>query len=182
MKQTTPHGIDLHILVRVAVLVALNVLLMNYFGIHSETMKIGFSFLPIALCGMMYGARWSTACALTGDLLNCVFGGFPWFPPLTLSACINGFVYGAILKNRSNSMPAIFAAAVITQVAVGLFLNTWFLSILYTSPYGGLLVTRIPQTLVMLVLQVITLRLVGAKNLVSALSGHRGEALPEKNS
>ena len=67
-KISSPH---LQILLRVAVLAAMDVLLMNYLGIHTQYFKIGFSFVPIALCGMLYGAKWSTACAGLGDLINC---------------------------------------------------------------------------------------------------------------
>lgn len=73
---------------RVAVLAAMDVLLMNYLGIHTQYFKIGFSFVPIALCGMLYGAKWSTACAGVGDLINCLLGPYGWYPPLTLSACL----------------------------------------------------------------------------------------------
>ena len=52
-KISSPH---LQILLRVAVLAAMDVLLMNYLGIHIQYFKIGFSFVPIALCGMLYGA------------------------------------------------------------------------------------------------------------------------------
>ena len=66
-KISSPH---LQILLRVAVLAAMDVLLMNYLGIQTQYFKIGFSFVPIALCGMLSGAKWSTACAGLGDLMN----------------------------------------------------------------------------------------------------------------
>ena len=72
-KISSPH---LQILLRVAVLAAMDVLLMNYLGIHTQYFKIGFSFVPIALCGMLYGAKWSTACAGLGDLINCLLGPY----------------------------------------------------------------------------------------------------------
>ena len=70
-KISSPH---LQILLRVAVLAAMDVLLMNYLGIHTQYFKIGFSFVPIALCGMLYGAKWSTACAGLGDVIHCLLG------------------------------------------------------------------------------------------------------------
>ena len=59
MNQTKGKKIDLQILVRVAILIAMNVLLMNYLGLHTQYFKIGFAFVPIALCGMLYGAKWA---------------------------------------------------------------------------------------------------------------------------
>lgn len=170
MKQKTNRSFDLQILVRVAILVAMTVLLMNYLGIHTQFFKIGFSFVPIALCGMMYGARWSAACAVVGDLINCLLGPFGWYPPLTLSAGVNGALYGLLLKGRSDSLPAILAAAALSQLLIGLVVTTWLLSMLYTAPYFELMVTRLPQVLVMLPVQAAVLRLIGEKRVVAALS------------
>ena len=167
-KISSPH---LQILLRVAVLAAMDVLLMNYLGIHTQYFKISFSFVPIALCGMLYGAKWSTACAGLGDLINCLLGPYGWYPPLTLSACLNGFLYGALLKGRSDSMPAIVAAVCLFQFGISLLLNTWFLSMLYSTPYMELLLARIPQVLVMLPVQIIVLRMIGTKRLVTAIAG-----------
>lgn len=171
MKQTKTSPLNLQLLVRVAVFIAMDVLLMNYLGIHTQFFKIGFSFVPIALCGMLYGAKWGTVCAGVGDLLNCFLGPYGWYPPLTLSACLNGFLYGALLKGRSDSLPAIVAAVCLFQFGISLLLNTWFLSMLYSTPYMELLLARIPQVLVMLPVQIIVLRMIGTKRLVTAIAG-----------
>ena len=172
MKKSKFQHPQLQTLIRVAILVAMDVLLMNYLGIHTQFFKIGFSFVPIALCGMLYGAKWGTVCAGVGDLINCFLGPFGWYPPLTF----NGFLYGFLLKGRSGSLPAIAAAVVLFQVGVSLGLNTWFLSMLYTTPYLELLVTRIPQTLIMLPVQIIVLRLIGSKKLIEVLSPRAAHA------
>ena len=171
MKQTKTSRLNLQLLVRVAVFIAMDVLLMNYLGIHTQFFKIGFSFVPIALCGMLYGAKWGTVCAGVGDLLNCFLGPYGWYPPLTLSACLNGFLYGALLKGRSDSLPAIVAAVCLFQFGISLLLNTWFLSMLYSTPYMELLLARIPQVLVMLPVQIVVLRMIGTKRLVTAIAG-----------
>lgn len=167
-KISSPH---LQILLRVAVLAAMDVLLMNYLGIHTQYFKIGFSFVPIALCGMLYGAKWGTACAGLGDLINCFLGPYGWYPPLTLSACLNGFLFGFFLKGRSDQLGAIIAAVVTFQLGVSLLLTTWFLSLLYSTPFLQLMITRVPQVLLMLPIQIIVLRLIGSKRLVTALAG-----------
>ena len=176
MKKTNPAPQNLQTLIRVAILIAMDVLLMNYLGIHTQFFKIGFSFVPIALCGMLYGAKWGAACAGIGDLINCFLGPFGWYPPLTLSACLNGFLFGFLLKGRSDSLPAIIAAAALFQFGISLGLNTWFLSMLYTTPYLELLVTRIPQALIMLPVQIIVLRAIGSKKLIDALAPRTAHA------
>lgn len=163
--------VDLQILVRVAILVGMDVLLMNYLGLHTQYFKIGFSFVPVALCGMLYGWKWGGACALCGDLINCFLGPYGWYPPLTLSACLGGVVWGALLKGRSDRLLPIFAAALLHQVGISLLLNTFFLSLLYTTPFFELMLLRLPQVLIMLPVQIVLLRLIGAKRFLSALEG-----------
>ena len=118
---------------------------------------------------MRYAVR--AACAGVGDLINCLLGPFGWYPPLTLSACLNGFVFGLFLKGRSDHLGAIVAAVSVFQIGISLLLNTWFLSMLYTTPFLELMITRIPQVLVMFPVQVLVLRLIGSKKLVTALAG-----------
>lgn len=93
------------------------------------------------------------------------------YPPLTLSACLNGFLFGFFLKGRSDHLGAIIAAVVTFQLGVSLLLNTWFLSLLYSTPFLELMITRVPQVLLMLPIQIIVLRLIGSKRLVTALAG-----------
>ena len=171
MNQTRKHGMYLQILVRVAILVAMDVLLMNYLGIHTQFFKISFSFVPIALCGMLYGAKWGAACAGVGDLINCFLGPYGWYPPLTLSACLNGWIFGLFLKGRSDRWGAVALAVGICQIGISLLLNTWFLSILYSTPFTELMVNRIPQVAVMLPVQIAVLRLIGTKKVVTTLAG-----------
>lgn len=170
-NQTKKNPFELQILIRVAILIAMDVLLMNYLGIHTQFFKIGFAFVPIALCGMLYGAKWGAACAGIGDLINCFLGPYGWYPPLTLSACLNGFVFGLFLKGRSDHLGAIVAAVSVFQIGISLLLNTWFLSMLYSTPFLELMVTRIPQVLIMFPVQIVVLRLIGSKKLVTTLAG-----------
>lgn len=162
--------VPLQTLIRVAILIALNVLLMNYLGIHTQFFKIGFSFIPVALCAMLYGWKGGLVCGGVGDLLNCFLGPFGWYPPLTLSACLSGTLYG-FLKGRSDHLLAITSICCISQLVISLGLNTWFLSMLYTTPYWELLLTRVPQALVMLPVQIVALRAIGTKRLIATLAG-----------
>lgn len=174
MMQKQNKTANLQVLVRVASLTAMDVLLMNYFGIHTQYFKIGFSFVPVALCGMLYGWKWGGRCALCGDLMNCFLGPYGWYPPLTLSAALGGAAYGLFLKGRSDCLPAIVTVVLLHQVGISLLLNTFLLSLLYTTPYFELMLIRLPQVLVMLPVQIVLLRLVGAKRVVSALAEKGG--------
>lgn len=171
MNEKLKNSLSLQILVRVAVMAAMDVLLMNYLGIHTKFTKIGFAFVPIAVCGMLYGPKWSTLCAGLGDIINCLLGPYGWYPPLTVTACLNGFVFGIFLKGRSDKMPAIIAAVLVFQIFISLGLNTLILSHLYETPLRELLISRVPQTVIMTVVQIAVLRLIGTKRVVNTIAG-----------
>ena len=80
-------------------------------------------------------------------------------------------MFGFFLKGRSDHLGAIIAAVVTFQLGVSLLLTTWFLSLLYSTPFLELMITRVPQVLLMLPIQIIVLRLIGSKRLVTALAG-----------
>lgn len=60
------------VLTGVAMFVALNVIL-NYFNIMiGSTLRIGISFLPIAVCGMLYGPIIGGIAGALGDVIGFI--------------------------------------------------------------------------------------------------------------
>ena len=166
-------------LVRVALLVALTMILQNYLGIHTSYFKIGFAFVPIALCAMLYGPLWAGGAAAAADFLGwVVYPIGPYFPPLTASAFLTGVIFGLCLKRRVGSWKGIVAAVVLNQVIVGMLANTWFLSILYDTAFPIFFVTRIPQFLILIPLQIAVLKLVSRPAFIERIAGVNRE--PEK--
>lgn len=166
-------------LVRVALLVALIMILQNYLGIHTAYFKIGFAFVPIAVCALLYGPLWAGGAAAAADFLGwVVYPVGPYFPPLTLTAFLTGVIFGLCLKGRGGSWRSIVAAVAINQVLVGMLANTWFLSLLYNTAFPVIFVTRIPQFLILIPVQIAVLRLVSRPAFIDRLAGVKKE--PEK--
>ncbi len=98
--------------------------------------------------------------AALGDFLGALL--FPigtYFPGFTLTAFLTGCVYGFFLY-KEQSWPRIIAAVGINQLILSLFLNTLWISILYGSPYGPLLATRLVQCLILTAVQLIGIPLI----------------------
>ena len=141
----------------IGVLVALEIVL-SRFTIHTWNLKIGFSFVPVVVAAIFYGPL-----AAIGDILSAVL--FPvgaFFPGFTFSAFLTGIVFGVLLKKKQN-LPNILLAVAIVQLFISQGMNTFFISILYGSPFWALFATRMYQTLVMSVTQVISIVLISKK-------------------
>lgn len=169
MKNTLSPGK----LARLALFVALTILLQNYLGIHTDYLKIGFSFVPIALCAMLYGPLWAGAVAGMAD----VFGWFlypvaGYFPGFTAVACLNGVVFGLLLYRRSDRWAPVAAAVAVNQLLGSLLINTWFMTILYSTPFLVLLPARALQCCIMIPVQIAVLRLLSTRKFLSLLDKH----------
>ena len=56
-------------LCQVAMLIALEIVLDRFCSITTPVTRIGFAFIPMALCGMLFGPIWAGAAYAVADLL-----------------------------------------------------------------------------------------------------------------
>lgn len=155
------HPVRLRTLIHVSILIAAEVVLSRFFSIATPIVKIGFSFVPIAICAMLYGPLWAAACGAIADFLGALL--FPigaYFPGFTLSAALTGVVFGLLLgRVQKAGWPHLFGAVSINCLGISLLLGTLWLSILTGSPFMALLPTRALQNLIMIPVQLLVLRL-----------------------
>ena len=145
-------------LVTMGLLVALQIILSRFFSINAWNFKIGFSFLPIAVAGMLFGPVGGAAVATVADVIGALlFPSGQFFPGFTLTALLGGLVWGIFLHRKQNN-GRILCAVLIEQLALSLLLNTLWISILYSSPFVPLMVSRIVQCAVLGPVQFITVK------------------------
>lgn len=152
--------IQLKLIVHVAILIALEVVLSRFLSISTSIVKIGFSFVPIAICAMMYGPVWAGIAGAIADFIGATL--FPigaYFPGFTLSAALTGVVFGLFLYKKKGNWAQLAGAVLINCVVISLLLSTYWLTILWGDSFLVLLPTRIIQNLVMIPIQFIVLRL-----------------------
>lgn len=146
----------------IGVLVALEIIL-SRFTIHTWNLKIGFSFVPVVVAAVFYGPVAAGLVGAIGDVLSAVL--FPvgaFFPGFTFSAFLTGIVFGILLRKKQN-LPNVLLSVAIVQLCISQGMNTFFISVLYGSPFRALFVTRMYQTLVMSVIQVVSIVLISKK-------------------
>lgn len=131
----------------IGMLVAVEVVLSRFLSINTPFVKIGFAFVPCALCAVLFGFGPTVALEVVADLLGAtLFPSGSFFPGFTLTAALRGASYGLLLHKKQTPL-RILAVVLFNQLVLGLLVNTLWISILYGSPYGALVVTRLAQCL-----------------------------------
>ena len=147
-------------LTALGVLVALEVVLNRFLSINAWNIKIGFSFVPVVVAAMLFGPLYAGVVGALGDFIGAIL--FPigaYFPGFTLTAFLMGQVWGFFL-HKDQSFWRIALAVVINQFILSLFLNTFWISVLYGSPYVPLLATRVVQSGILTAAQLAVIELI----------------------
>lgn len=145
-----------------ALLTAVTVIISRFLSVNVWNMSIGFSFIPLMLCGLLFGPLWGGVCGALADFIGATLFPFgAYFPGFTAVAFLSGALFGlcGIAADRIGGKVRFVAAAaviiLIKEVVCSLLLNTLWISILYGNPFGAVFVTRLPLSAVTLVLEII---------------------------
>ena len=134
----------------IGVLIAMEVILSRFLSINAPSVKIGFAFVPCALCAVLFGLGPTVILEILADLLGAtLFPSGSFFPGFTLTAALRGLSYGLLLGKKQT--PArILICVLFNQLVLGLCVNTLWISILYGSSFAALMVARVVQCLVLI--------------------------------
>lgn len=155
--------LDTKMLVTAAVLIALNVVLSRFLSINAWNIKIGFTFVSIFVAGYFYGPFFSVIVAVIGDIVGALlFPSGAFFPGFTVTALLTGLLFGLMLYKKQTPS-RIIITVLINQLVLGLIVNTYWLSILYGTTFGAVVVTRIVQCLIMMPVEFGTISLLMKK-------------------
>ena len=144
-----------------AALVAVTVVLARFCSINLWNMSIGISFVPIMLCGMLFGPLWGGICGAAADFIGATLFPFgPYFPGFTAVAFISGVLFGFVgmgagrLHSRWAFIGLTAAIITVDEIVCSILLNSLWITLLYGSPYIPTMVARIPKAVLMLIIQV----------------------------
>ena len=146
----------------IGILVAMEIILAR-FSIHTWNLKIGFSFIPVVVAAIFYGPVTAGLVGAIGDIMGYIL--FPvgaYFPGFTLTAFVTGMIFGFFLR-KSQSVLNVVLAVLCVQIFVSQFMDTYWISFLYGSPYWALFATRIYQTAAMIAVEIISTLLIVKK-------------------
>ncbi|MBQ8970579.1 MAG: folate family ECF transporter S component [Lachnospiraceae bacterium] len=139
------------------VLIAIEIVLSRFLSINAWNLRIGFSFVPIAIAGMLLGPLPAGIVAAVADVLGAIlFPTGPFFPGFTLTAFLTGVIWGIFLYRKQTPLRILFAV-LINQLILSFLLNSLWISVLYGSPFMPLLATRIIQTAILIPVQFIVI-------------------------
>lgn len=154
----------------IGVLVAIEIILSRFLSIHTWNLKIGFSFVPVVLTAMIFGGVYAGLVGAIGDIIGAIlFPVGPYFPGFTITAFLNGVIFAFFLKKKPTFVNIVISVLLV-QIVGSLGLNTLWISILYGSPFWPLFATRIYQTIVMSVVQIVVTYMLSRK-LVPVIRG-----------
>jgi len=141
-------------IVIMALLIALQVILTRFLSFNQWNMRIGFGFVPVVMAAVMLGP---ISAALTGGIADFIgailFPTGTYFPGFTLTAALMGLVFGLFLYKKQTFIFVIVSVAV-NQLILSLLLNTFWISVLYGSPFFGLIPTRVIQSAINIPVQI----------------------------
>lgn len=149
-------------LVACAMLVAVNVVLNEWFALKTEVLKINFGFVALVLAGILYGPFASTTIAVLGDGLGLIL-----FPPIgaphlgfTVITGLVGLTYGVCLyspKEPLQGKKMIFRSCLAAFLVTGVLytgLNSALLGVVYGQNYiVGAMPVRILKNTVLCCMQ-----------------------------
>ena len=135
-----------------AMMLALRVVL-GYFSnltlAISPDIKVGFSFLPIAICAILCGPVAAMIVGGMGDILSFLLApmGF-YFPGWTISGILVGLLYGLFLYKADKILLRLIICEVIIAVFVEIALGSLWLMIQYQKGFIVMAGVRGIKTLV----------------------------------
>lgn len=134
-----------------AMLSALDVVLGFFTFMIGDFIKVSFSYLAIGLSGMFYGPVVGGITGAVGDLLKFAIRPLgPFFPGMTVSACLTGVIYGLFLYKKPATLSRILLAKICVTLIVDLGLTTLWLTMMYGKGFMVLLPMRALKSLIML--------------------------------
>lgn len=151
----------------VALLIAANIVLSRFCSINMWNLRIGFTFITPVLAAYFFGPIEAVLVAGLGDLVGALLfpTGGAYFPGFTLTAVLTGLCFGVFL-HKNISLSKIIASVALNEFIGSLLLNTYWIHLLYGSPYKAIFFTRLTaQVIPMFIVEVIVIQVVFGKSM-----------------
>jgi len=149
-------------LVYMALFIALEVVLTRFLSIQTPIVRIGFTFLPIALSAMMFGPLFSGTVAALADVIGMILfsSGGAYFPGFTLTAFLSGTIYGLFLYKKPVTFFRILIPVTIIAIGGNLVLNSVWLWMITGKGFMAILPARIIKSFIMIPIEVVMIQAV----------------------
>lgn len=117
----------------------------------TPAVKVSLASLAIQLAAALYGPAVGGIVGGLADLIqHFIRPTGPYFPGFTISGILSGLIFGLIYYRRPLELRRVIIANVLVSIPVNLFLNTYWLKLLYGNAYLALLPVRAVKELALL--------------------------------
>lgn len=141
---------DVRTLTTTALLIAIGIVLGLFKIPLTETIQIYFTSIPVALSGFLFGPAIGFITGILVDLGSFIVRPTgPFFPGFTLTAGLNGLLYGMLLYKKQGTVKEIGIAQVAVSLISSWIANSCNLFVMLHTPLAVLLVSRLPKEIIM---------------------------------
>ena len=169
VRQSAKEMHQLRSLTGGAMLTAVSVIINQFTIFINQIMRLGFTFLPIALSGMLYGPLITGSLGAVCDILKYFTrnDGGAFFPGFTISSFVAGFLSGIFLYKKPVTLRRVIATRLCVMVVDSWILNSLWLSMLYGNAFIALVSARMLKSVLVFPVEVallyLTLKTVAAR-------------------
>ena len=145
-----------------AMMIALQIVLSRFLVISLPLLKIGFSFLPMVIIGMLYGPIYSGIAWGLSDIIGAtLFPTGPFFFGFTLSAILNGLIFGIFLYRNHTKTTRIALSVAIASTIVSIGCDSLWFVMLGIYSFSAAVTGRLIRSAIMAPVQFVTIMAVG---------------------
>jgi ECF transporter S component (folate family) len=148
-------------LVLAGLLLAAIIVLVRFLSIQTPFVRISLGFIPFALAGWLLGPVWAAVIGVASDLLGMLlFPTSSFFPGFTLSALLEGLVYGLFLFNRpvdKRFFARLLLCMLVMHIFIQLGLTTLWLAIMYERAFIPMVITRFASNVIRFPIELVSL-------------------------
>ncbi|MCX4303425.1 MAG: folate family ECF transporter S component [Clostridia bacterium] len=150
-------------LILAGLLLSILIIFDRFVSIKTLYLQISFSFLPIAIAGILLGPKYSCAIATLGDLIGSLLWPFgEYFIGFTLVDTVVGLILGLCLYNKNEGeffegkqlLIRLCIACALTLWIVELPIMSLMLSLLYGNAFIVVLTGRLATKLIMFPIEI----------------------------
>lgn len=161
--------LDTYNLVTMAMLVAIQIIFSRFLSIQAYNIRIGFSFMALAMAGMLLGPVRAGLVGFAADILGLfLFSGSTFNPGITFTTTCVGILFGVFLYKKPTVARCIIAVA-IHQLFFSLVLNSLWLAMMYDTTLTAMMLSRLPQAAFMLPVEMATVIFICNRKTVNML-------------
>ncbi|HIW72510.1 MAG TPA: folate family ECF transporter S component [Candidatus Levilactobacillus faecigallinarum] len=171
MARTQLPKLDTLSMVTMGLLMAMQ-LVLSRFTIGNQFLRLSFTFLVVALIAKWFGPWWGMMTAALVDVVGTLLTGNPYFVGFTISAILGSLIYALFLYHHEVTWTRLIIAQLLIALVVNTLLNTWWLNIMYQTPFWGLLPMRALKQVIVSPIQVVLLYLLLKSHVIQTIQ-HR---------